>query len=140
MKLLVLFFCTIFLSGCMTTPTYSPPGLTKENAIHLKADSEHDHGIFQAFDERLYINSINGLAAGDFFKGYPEDAYIKAGLTEVKVDYFQGKISSEGCVKFLAEEGEAYIIRKQRETWKVKYWVERDNDVSKEIVNLPCSE
>ena len=39
------------------------------------------------------INTINGIAAGDFFKGYPEDAYIKAGLTEVKVDYFQGQIT-----------------------------------------------
>ncbi len=130
-------FFIALLSGCnTTTPTYSPENLEKEQSAYLKADSEHDHGIFVAADERLYIHNINGEKAGDFFKGYPEDAYISPGITEVKVDYYQGQVSSEGCVKFTAEAGKNYIIRKKREVRKVRYWVELEG--GKEIINLPC--
>ena len=136
MKVSILIPLFFILSGCMSTPTYSPKSILKDNSAYLKADSEHAHGIFQALDQRLYITSINGIAAGDFFKWYPEDALINSGLTEVEVDYFYGQISSEGCVKFLAKKDERYIIRKQLDGWKVKYWVEIED--GEKVLNLPC--
>ena len=126
----------VMLGGCASTDIYEPVGLTDKNTAFLKADSEHDHGIFVAFDERLYINSINGKAAGDFFKGYPEEAKIIAGDNEVKVDYFQGQISSEGCVKFKAEAGKTYFIRKKRDGMRVYYWVELEG--SKKKISQGC--
>ena len=67
---------SLFLAGCAST-TYEPKGLTSENSAYLKADSEHAHGIFIALDERLYINSINGTAAGDFIKGSIQDLGVE---------------------------------------------------------------
>ena len=119
-----------FLAGCQST-TYKQEGLTSNNSALLKADSEHAHGIFVALDERLYINSINGEAAGDFFKGYPEEVRISAGDNKVKVDYQNGQITSEGCVRFHAEVGKTYIIRKKREDMRVYYWVELEGNKTK---------
>lgn len=127
---------SLFLAGCAST-TYEPKGLTSENSAYLKADSEHAHGIFIALDERLYINSINGTAAGDFIKGYPENARILEGVNEVKVDYQNGQITSEGCVKFLAKVGQTYIIRKKRDGMRVYYWVELEGDKAK--ISQGCS-
>ena len=126
---------SMFLFGCAST-TYEPAGLTKDNMAFLKADSEHEHGIFVSFDERLYIKSVNGQSAGDFIKGYPEEAKIIAGTNEVKVGYYQGQISSEGCVKFEAEAGKTYIIRKKRDGMRVYYWVEPEG--SKEKISQGC--
>ena len=127
---------SILLAGCATT-TFETEGLTSNNSAYLKADSEHAHGIFVALDERLYINSINGVAAGDFLKGYPEDARILEGINEVKVDYQNGQVTSEGCVKFLAKAGQTYIIRKNRDGVRVHYWVELDGDATK--ISQGCS-
>ncbi|MGE4259903.1 hypothetical protein [Shewanella sp.] len=121
---------TTALVGCQST-TYKQDGLTSNNSALLKADSEHAHGIFVALDERLYINSINGEATGDFFKGYPEEVRISEGINEVKVDYQNGQITSEGCVRFKAEVGGTYIIRKKREGMTVDYWVELEGDSTK---------
>ena len=115
----------IFLTGCAAT-TYEVDGLTSDNSAYLKADSEHAHGIFVGLDERLYIHEINGAAAGDFIKGYPEDAKIIAGENEVKVEYWHGQVSSNGCVKFSAEAGNTYIIKKKREGMSVYYWVVKE--------------
>ncbi|WP_371379060.1 hypothetical protein [Thalassotalea aquiviva] len=127
----------ILLGGCASTDIYEPQGLTAKNMAFLKADSEHAHGIFVGLDERLYINTINGQAAGDFFKGYPEQAKIIAGFNEVKVDYYQGQLSSEGCVRFNAEPGETYIIRKKREGMSVYYWVEQEGTATS--ISQGCS-
>lgn len=127
---------SILLAGCAAT-TYEAEGLTSNNSAYLKADSEHAHGIFVALDERLYINSINGVAAGDFLKGYPEEARILEGLNEVKVDYQNGQVTSEGCVKFLAKAGQTYIIRKNRDGFRVHYWVELEGDETK--ISQGCS-
>lgn len=112
----------LLLSGCAST-TYEMKGLSVDNAAYLKADSERAHGIFAGLDERLYIHEINGEAAGDFIKGYPESAKIIAGLNEVKVEYWHSMITSNGCVKFNAEAGNTYIIRKKRDGMSVYYWV-----------------
>ena len=127
---------SILITGCAST-TYEAEGLTSENSAYLKADSEHAHGIFVALDERLYINTINGAAAGDFLKGYPEDARIMEGVNEVKVDYHNGQVTSEGCVKFKAEAGKTYIIRKKRDGFTVYYWVELEGDKTK--ISQGCS-
>ncbi|WP_299268512.1 hypothetical protein [uncultured Psychrosphaera sp.] len=124
------------LVGCQST-TYKQEGLTSNNSALLKADSEHAHGIFVALDERLYINTINGEAAGDFFKGYPEEARISEGENKVKVDYQNGQITSEGCVRFNAEVGKTYIIRKKRDGFTVYYWVELEGDKTK--ISQGCS-
>jgi hypothetical protein len=124
------------LAGCQST-TYVQDGLTSNNSAFLKADSEHAHGIFVALDERLYINSVNGEAAGDFLKGYPEEVRISEGINEVKVDYQNGQITSEGCVRFKAEIGNTYIIRKKRDGMRVYYWVELEGDSTK--INQGCS-
>lgn len=140
MKLLVVFFLTGFLLGCIADSSYSPPGLSKEDAVYLKVDSERDHGIFQGLDEKLYINAVNGVSIGGFFNGYYESAYIEPGLTEIEVGFYQGKVKSERCVKFLAEKGKSYIVRKKREAWSINFWVELENDINTNVVNLPCGE
>lgn len=127
---------TTVLVGCQST-TYKQDGLTPNNSALLKADSEHAHGIFVALDERLYINSVNGEAAGDFLKGYPEEVRISAGVNEVKVDYQNGQITSEGCVRFKAEIGNTYVIRKKRDGMRVYYWVELEGDSNK--ISQGCS-
>lgn len=127
---------SVLIGGCAST-TYKPEGLTPANSALLKADSEHDHGIFVAFDERLYINSINGEAAGDFFKGYPEKVRISPGDNEVKVDYQNGRVTSQGCVKFNAEIGQTYIIRKERDGLNVRYWVELEGN--KTSISQSCN-
>ncbi len=126
---------SVLIGGCAST-TYKPEGLTATNSALLKADSEHQHGIFVALDERLYINSINGKPAGDFFKGYPEEARIYPGDNEVKVDYQNGRVTSQGCVKFNAEIGKTYIIRKQRDGMNVRYWVELEDN--KNSISQSC--
>jgi hypothetical protein len=129
-KKLVVLLTLVLLAACQST-TYKQAGLTTNNSALLKADSEHAHGIFVALDERLYINSVNGEAAGDFFKGYPEEVRISAGITEVKVDYQNGQITANGCVRFNAEVGNTYIIRKKRDGMRVYYWVELEGDATK---------
>ncbi|CAM4298950.1 hypothetical protein [Pseudoalteromonas byunsanensis] len=126
----------ICLAGCAAT-TYEVKGLNSENSAYLKADSEHEHGIFVGLDERLYIHEINGVAAGDFIKGYPEDAKILQGENEVKVEYWHSQISSNGCVKFFAEAGNTYIIRKKREGMSVYYWVVKEG--SEKPISKGCS-
>ena len=69
----------LLLSGCAST-TYEMKGLSVDNTAYLKADSERAHGIFAGLDERLYIHEINGEAAGDFIKGYPESAKNYSGI------------------------------------------------------------
>ena len=129
LSIVLIALCTI-LVGCQST-TYKQEGLTVNNSALIKADSEHAHGIFVALDERLYINTINGEAAGDFLKGYPEEARISEGDNKIKVDYQHGQITSEGCVHFDAEVGKTYIIRKKRDGMTVYYWVELEGDKTK---------
>jgi hypothetical protein len=133
---IVFLLLSFFLVSCQST-TNVQTGLTSNNSALLIADSEQAHGIFVALDERLYINSINGEAAGDFFKGYPEEARISDGVNEVKVDYQNGQITSEGCVRFVAEVGNTYIIRKKRDGMRVYYWVELEGDKTK--ISQGCS-
>lgn len=126
----------LFLAGCAST-TYEMKGLSVDNAAYLKADSERAHGIFAGLDERLYIHEINGEAAGDFIKGYPEGAKIIEGLNEVKVEYWHSMITSNGCVKFNAEAGNTYIIRKKRDGMSVYYWVVLEG--SEKPISEACS-
>jgi len=127
---ITLLVLSTFLVGCQST-TYKPEGVTSNNSALLKTDPVHAHGIFVVLDERLYINTINGKAAGDFFKGYPEETRLLEGESNVKVDYLNGQITSEGCVLFNAEVGSTYIIRKKRDGIRVHYWAELEGNNTK---------
>jgi hypothetical protein len=113
------------LFGCKTT--YTPESLKGQSVNELafvQADTEKDHGIFIAFDERLYITNINGESTYRLMEdGHAESAYVKPGRNEIKVSYFHHNISSYGCVSFVAEPNQKYLIKKKRDNMKVYFWV-----------------
>jgi hypothetical protein len=122
-KLLTLILISMLIVGCKSTKVFTPTFLKeKNNLVLLEADSEYAHGIFQAFDERLYISEINGKSAMDFLS-YPEKVMIEEGYNEIELHYAQGQVSGFGCVAFTAEIGKKYLAKKERESLRVKYWV-----------------
>lgn len=108
--------------------------------VTLKADSEREHGIFVAFDERLYISSINGESTYSFMSmdGYPETAKIPIGNNKIELKYIQDQVSGDGCVVFNAEKGTVYMATKKRDGMRVFYWVIEEGTNTK--VSQPCVE
>ena len=137
----LLILSIIFIGGCKSTSVYVPKALKNtadSELISLKADSEREHGIFVAFDERLYIASINGESTYDMMSmdGYPEMAKIRAGKNRVELKYVQGQVSGDGCVTFHAEKGKSYLATKKRDGMRVLYWVVEES--SKKKVSQSC--
>ncbi|MDO6717760.1 hypothetical protein Q4575_00015 [Psychrosphaera sp. 1_MG-2023] len=141
-NILITSMCLLFV-GCKSTSVYVPKSLVNAadtDLVTLKADSEHDHGIFVAFDERLYISSINGESTYDFMSmdGYPETAKIPIGNNKIELKYIQGQVSGDSCVVFKAEKGKVYLATKKRDGMRVLYWIIEEGTNNK--VSKPCIE